>query len=193
MGHIEVQWMRSHLTAQQAADADLPAGYQRYLAGNAEADLLAGRFSLSLRPLNSSPNPETAAAVAAPLFTETAEPGSAISESLALLHSSDVRVDDAPMDQRVPEGMPPVAQPDAVPDIDIPDAAAPEEREYRVGDHLCTITDGGICMTCRHCRRFVTSYKGTWRNLGTLRKQPCKPKKPKKGKAGKAPQQQKGG
>eukprot|EP00971_Amphidinium_carterae_P128091 2537353-Amphidinium_carterae.1 len=48
-------------------------------------------------------------------------------------------------------------------------------------------------MACRHCMRYVTSYKGTWRNLGTLRKQPCKPKKPKKGKAGKAPQQQKGG
>eukprot|EP00971_Amphidinium_carterae_P114439 2267477-Amphidinium_carterae.1 len=75
----------------------------------------------------------------------------------------------------------------------VPDAAAPGEREYRVGDHLCTITDGGICMKCRHCRRYVTSYKGTWRNLGTLRKQPCTPKKPKKGKAGKAPQQQKGG
>eukprot|EP00971_Amphidinium_carterae_P281130 5582017-Amphidinium_carterae.1 len=30
--------MRSHLTAQQAADADLPAGYK---AGNAEANLLA--------------------------------------------------------------------------------------------------------------------------------------------------------
>eukprot|EP00971_Amphidinium_carterae_P135002 2675307-Amphidinium_carterae.1 len=42
IGQIEVQWMRSHLeylTAQQAADADLPTGY---LTGNAEADLLAG-------------------------------------------------------------------------------------------------------------------------------------------------------
>eukprot|EP00971_Amphidinium_carterae_P153787 3049155-Amphidinium_carterae.1 len=33
IGNIEAQWMTSHLTAQQAADADLPAGYQ---AGNAE-------------------------------------------------------------------------------------------------------------------------------------------------------------
>eukprot|EP00971_Amphidinium_carterae_P033315 655959-Amphidinium_carterae.2 len=31
---------RSHLTPQQAADADLPVGYQ---TGNAEADLLAGK------------------------------------------------------------------------------------------------------------------------------------------------------
>eukprot|EP00971_Amphidinium_carterae_P297088 5902036-Amphidinium_carterae.2 len=69
----------------------------------------------------------------------------------------------------------------------------PAPTVYRVGDHLCVITDGGICMKCRHCSRYVTSYKATWRNLGTLRKQPCKPKKAKKGKAGKAPQQQKGG
>eukprot|EP00971_Amphidinium_carterae_P018935 372895-Amphidinium_carterae.2 len=48
-------------------------------------------------------------------------------------------------------------------------------------------------MKCRLCSRYVTSYKGTWRNPGTLRKQPCKLKKAKKGKAGKAPQQQKGG
>eukprot|EP00971_Amphidinium_carterae_P099050 1958712-Amphidinium_carterae.1 len=47
-------------------------------------------------------------------------------------------------------------------------------------------------MKCRLCGRFVTTCKGTWRNLGTLRK-PCKPKKPKEGKAGKAPHQQKVG
>eukprot|EP00971_Amphidinium_carterae_P208950 4145181-Amphidinium_carterae.1 len=87
------------------------------------------------------------------------------------------------MDQCVPAGQASVVQQAAVPDIDIPDAAAPGEREYRVGDHRCTITDGGACMKCRLCGRFVTTYKGTWRNLGTLRKQPCKPKKPKKGKA----------
>eukprot|EP00971_Amphidinium_carterae_P325497 6455780-Amphidinium_carterae.1 len=40
IGDKQVQWMRSHLTAQQAADADLPAGYQ---SENAKADLLAGQ------------------------------------------------------------------------------------------------------------------------------------------------------
>eukprot|EP00971_Amphidinium_carterae_P030660 603314-Amphidinium_carterae.1 len=40
IGDISVQWMRSHLTAQQAEAAELPAAY---VAGNAEADLLAGR------------------------------------------------------------------------------------------------------------------------------------------------------
>eukprot|EP00971_Amphidinium_carterae_P130644 2588109-Amphidinium_carterae.4 len=37
IGQIEVQWMRSHLTAQQAADL-----LEGYLTGNAEAELLAG-------------------------------------------------------------------------------------------------------------------------------------------------------
>eukprot|EP00971_Amphidinium_carterae_P115674 2291196-Amphidinium_carterae.1 len=40
IGDIEVQWMRSHLTPQQAAAADLPAAYQ---TKNAGADLLAGQ------------------------------------------------------------------------------------------------------------------------------------------------------
>eukprot|EP00971_Amphidinium_carterae_P269103 5338674-Amphidinium_carterae.1 len=39
IGDISVQWMRSHQTAQQAEAAGLPAAY---VAGNAEADLLAG-------------------------------------------------------------------------------------------------------------------------------------------------------
>eukprot|EP00971_Amphidinium_carterae_P218894 4344905-Amphidinium_carterae.1 len=39
IGEIEVQWTRSHQTAQQAEAAGLPAAY---LAGNAAADLLAG-------------------------------------------------------------------------------------------------------------------------------------------------------
>eukprot|EP00971_Amphidinium_carterae_P129284 2560748-Amphidinium_carterae.1 len=39
IGDIEVQWVRSHQTAQQAEAAGLPAAY---LTGNAEADLLAG-------------------------------------------------------------------------------------------------------------------------------------------------------
>eukprot|EP00971_Amphidinium_carterae_P311777 6197077-Amphidinium_carterae.1 len=42
-------------------------------------------------------------------------------------------------------------------------------------------------MTCKKCERYVTSYKGTWRNLGTLAKQPCKPKARRhKGYEGKA-------
>eukprot|EP00971_Amphidinium_carterae_P193813 3845628-Amphidinium_carterae.1 len=48
IGQIEVQWMRSHLTAQQAAEADLPAGY---LTGNAEADLLAGQAVMAVPTL----------------------------------------------------------------------------------------------------------------------------------------------
>eukprot|EP00971_Amphidinium_carterae_P021911 432329-Amphidinium_carterae.1 len=39
IGDIEVQWMRSHQTAQQAEAAGLPAAY---LAGNDAADLLVG-------------------------------------------------------------------------------------------------------------------------------------------------------
>eukprot|EP00971_Amphidinium_carterae_P251663 4995828-Amphidinium_carterae.2 len=39
----------------------------------------------------------------------------------------------------------------------------------------------------RHCKRYVTTYKGKWRNLGTLRKQECKPKAKKKQKGGALP------
>eukprot|EP00971_Amphidinium_carterae_P268953 5335823-Amphidinium_carterae.1 len=84
-------------------------------------------------------------------------------------------------------------QPAADLEMDTQEVEASAERVFKVEDHLCVITNSGTCMTCKHCQRYMTSYKGTWRNLGTLRKQPCKPKKPKKGKAGKAPQQQKGG
>eukprot|EP00971_Amphidinium_carterae_P063602 1258786-Amphidinium_carterae.1 len=38
IGDIQVQWMPGHITAQQAAEADLPAAY---VSRNAEADLLA--------------------------------------------------------------------------------------------------------------------------------------------------------
>eukprot|EP00971_Amphidinium_carterae_P204219 4052484-Amphidinium_carterae.2 len=77
--------------------------------------------------------------------------------------------------------------------MDSQETEASVERVFKVGEHLCVITDDGTRMACRHCKRYMTSYKGTRRNLGTLRKQLCKPTKPKKGKAGKAPQQQKGG
>eukprot|EP00971_Amphidinium_carterae_P158696 3146083-Amphidinium_carterae.1 len=49
-------------------------------------------------------------------------------------------------------------------------------------------------MTCKKCERYVTSYKGTWRNLGTLANQPCKPKaRRRKGYEGKAAHKQRGG
>eukprot|EP00971_Amphidinium_carterae_P243562 4836793-Amphidinium_carterae.1 len=49
-------------------------------------------------------------------------------------------------------------------------------------------------MTCKKCGRYVTSYKGTWRNLGTIAKQPCKPKARRlKGYEGKAAHKQSGG
>eukprot|EP00971_Amphidinium_carterae_P245693 4879285-Amphidinium_carterae.1 len=48
IGVISVQWMPSHQTAQQAEVANIPA---RYVAGNAEADLLAGRAVQAVPPL----------------------------------------------------------------------------------------------------------------------------------------------
>eukprot|EP00971_Amphidinium_carterae_P309421 6148949-Amphidinium_carterae.1 len=46
-------------------------------------------------------------------------------------------------------------------------------------------------MTCKKCGRYVTSYKGTWRNLGTIARQPCKPKARRlKGYEGKAARKQ---
>eukprot|EP00971_Amphidinium_carterae_P099284 1963921-Amphidinium_carterae.1 len=47
---------------------------------------------------------------------------------------------------------------------------------YRVGPHACHLTDGDTRITCKKCGRYVTTYKGTWRNMGTIAKQPCKPK-----------------
>eukprot|EP00971_Amphidinium_carterae_P280860 5575914-Amphidinium_carterae.1 len=49
-------------------------------------------------------------------------------------------------------------------------------------------------MTCKKCGRYVTSYKGTWRNLGTIARQQCKPKARRlKGYEGKAAEKQSGG
>eukprot|EP00971_Amphidinium_carterae_P282205 5602303-Amphidinium_carterae.1 len=90
----------------------------------------------------------------------------------------DVRVDDE-MDRRVPVA-----------------AEGPEVfgTTYRVGPHTCHLTDGDARMTCRKCGRYVTSYKGTWRNLGTIAKQPCKPKARRlKGYEGKAAHKESGG
>eukprot|EP00971_Amphidinium_carterae_P012092 238209-Amphidinium_carterae.1 len=65
---------------------------------------------------------------------------------------------------------------------------------FKVGPHLCHRTAGDTRITCKKCERYVTSYKGTWRNLGTLAKQPCKPKaRRRKGYEGKAAHNQKGG
>eukprot|EP00971_Amphidinium_carterae_P051252 1009134-Amphidinium_carterae.1 len=65
---------------------------------------------------------------------------------------------------------------------------------YRVGPHTCHLTAGDTRMTCKKCGRYVTSYKGTWRNLGTIAKQPCKPKARRlKGYEGKAAHKQSGG
>eukprot|EP00971_Amphidinium_carterae_P304209 6045356-Amphidinium_carterae.1 len=56
------------------------------------------------------------------------------------------------------------------------------------------MTEGGTCMACRNCKRYVTAYQGMRRNLGTLQKQECKPKAKRQAKrAGRAPQKQKGG
>eukprot|EP00971_Amphidinium_carterae_P153711 3047822-Amphidinium_carterae.1 len=64
---------------------------------------------------------------------------------------------------------------------------------FKVGPHLCHRTAGDTRITCKNCERYVTSYKGTWRNLGTLAKQPCKPKaRRRNGYEGKAAHKQRG-
>eukprot|EP00971_Amphidinium_carterae_P195069 3870987-Amphidinium_carterae.1 len=60
------------------------------------------------------------------------------------------------MDRRVPVA------------VEGPEAFGPT---YRVGPHLCHLTAGDTCMTCKKCGRYVTSCKGTWRNLGTIASQ----------------------
>eukprot|EP00971_Amphidinium_carterae_P253736 5037112-Amphidinium_carterae.1 len=71
------------------------------------------------------------------------------------------------------------------------DMAAPL---YKVGPHRCRLTAGDTRITCTKCERYVTTYKGTWRNMGTIAKQPCKPKaRRQKGREGKAPTKQSGG
>eukprot|EP00971_Amphidinium_carterae_P188514 3741938-Amphidinium_carterae.1 len=66
-------------------------------------------------------------------------------------------------------------------------------RVFMIGTHPCIITAGGTRMACKKCMRCGTT-SGKWRNLGTLRKQDCKPKAKRQAKrAGKAPQKQKGG
>eukprot|EP00971_Amphidinium_carterae_P050625 996850-Amphidinium_carterae.1 len=96
------------------------------------------------------------------------------------------------MDRRVPvEDDSPAAVATQLPAVgDGQEVAAPG---FKVGPHLCQLTDGDTRITCKKCGRYVTSYKGTWRNMGTIAKQPCKPKaRRQKGRAGKAPCKQSG-
>eukprot|EP00971_Amphidinium_carterae_P170228 3372619-Amphidinium_carterae.2 len=73
------------------------------------------------------------------------------------------------MDEREPVE-PTVDQPAADPTNAL-ETEASVERVLKIGDHLCVITNSGMRVACRHCKRYVTTYKGKWRNLGTLRKQ----------------------
>eukprot|EP00971_Amphidinium_carterae_P206322 4094192-Amphidinium_carterae.2 len=68
-------------------------------------------------------------------------------------------------------------------------------KVFMIGPHLCIITAGRNRLACRNCKGYVSTYQKTWRNLGTLKKQPCKPKTKKqaRSKAPHCPQQQKGG
>eukprot|EP00971_Amphidinium_carterae_P149622 2966428-Amphidinium_carterae.1 len=104
----------------------------------------------------------------------------------------DVRVDDT-MDRSVPvdDNGPEAVVTGLTAAGDDPEVVVPV---YRVGPHLCHLTDGDTRITCKKCGRYVTTYKGTWRNMGTITKQPCKPKaRRQKGREGKAPCKQSGG
>eukprot|EP00971_Amphidinium_carterae_P227284 4507965-Amphidinium_carterae.1 len=103
-----------------------------------------------------------------------------------------VRVD-FPIDQRIPAD----TYSSAAVATQLPAEGADVELDapvYRVGPHLCQLTVGDTRITCKKCGRYVTTYKGTWRNMGTIAKQPCKPKaRRQKGREGKAPCKQSGG
>eukprot|EP00971_Amphidinium_carterae_P036980 726780-Amphidinium_carterae.1 len=76
------------------------------------------------------------------------------------------------------------------------DRSVPVEAEDPevLGPRRNADADGDTRMTCKKCGRYVTTYKGTWRNLGTIAKQPCRPKaRRQKGREGKAPSKQSGG
>eukprot|EP00971_Amphidinium_carterae_P295086 5859662-Amphidinium_carterae.1 len=36
---------------------------------------------------------------------------------------------------------------------------------YKVGPHICRLTAGDTRIACTKCERYVTTYKGTWRNM----------------------------
>eukprot|EP00971_Amphidinium_carterae_P029221 575162-Amphidinium_carterae.1 len=75
----------------------------------------------------------------------------------------DVRVDDS-MDRRVPvDADGPEAVVTGLAAVgDGPEVVGPV---YRVGPHLCHLTDGDTRITCKKRGRYVTTYKGTWRNM----------------------------
>eukprot|EP00971_Amphidinium_carterae_P159226 3156742-Amphidinium_carterae.1 len=75
------------------------------------------------------------------------------------------------------------------------EVATPTPKVFRVGAHSCIIISDGTRMACRDCKRYVTSNKkGTWKNLGTLKKQACKPDARSKASiGGKAARKLKGG
>eukprot|EP00971_Amphidinium_carterae_P224312 4450247-Amphidinium_carterae.1 len=51
-----------------------------------------------------------------------------------------------------------------------------QPRVFQIGKHSCLITPDATRIACRDCKRYITSYKGRWSNLGTFKRQPCKPK-----------------
>eukprot|EP00971_Amphidinium_carterae_P225673 4475685-Amphidinium_carterae.1 len=75
----------------------------------------------------------------------------------------DVRVDESmdrsvPVDDNGPEAVVTgLAAAGAEPEVLVP--------VKRVGPHLCHLTDGDTRITCKKCGRYVTTYKGTWRNM----------------------------
>eukprot|EP00971_Amphidinium_carterae_P068410 1354579-Amphidinium_carterae.1 len=68
------------------------------------------------------------------------------------------------MDRRVPVGAdgPVVFEPRMDAAADGPEVVG---ALYRVGPHACHLTDGDTRITCKKCGRYVTTYKGTWRNM----------------------------
>eukprot|EP00971_Amphidinium_carterae_P031780 625984-Amphidinium_carterae.1 len=92
------------------------------------------------------------------------------------------------MDTSVPVGI-------SSTDVPWPEASSTETKLYKIGDHFCIVDAGGTCMACRDCKSYITSYKKEKRsNLGTLKKQPCRPKtKGQSKREGRAPNKQKGG
>eukprot|EP00971_Amphidinium_carterae_P077935 1541811-Amphidinium_carterae.1 len=166
--------MPSHQTAQQAASADLPAAY---VSGNAEADLLAGR--VVLYPLSLAcfvELPQRLAPTSQGPGGPTEDTSSSVRGFLLPRHlevEEETETLSAPMETREPD------QVDEDLDVRVDEernkrVAVVEDRQeaihrvFMVGTHPCIITAGGTRMACKKCSRYVTTYQGKWRNLGTL-------------------------